>query len=412
MTCALLQQSALALAQQPVFDGYYSYETGSIVTYQVPTWAKLASAQLSANSFGHIGVTFMLTNPIPGQVPDKGLLEATFASQGHHYRVVIPIGSAKFYGSATVSSGQAAIVDSQLNVLDITSVSVVGGTVSASFNGNSFIGFSGKLASFRYLPASSSSSAGLNDGHTTVFALDPQLNDYNVILDYVPDGISPGSPPPLTLFADNGDEFPVLDNEFNLIRDLRLPLKWPPGATCPPIPPYSPPKPKDINGDGILDWDYPMDQQLGNGNKLVDLWGIDIAPAGSVIVNNGYPDCFVVVIGTDTNGNGKLEGDEITAVIGACTFAAGRNYGWVDKDTNVVHWVNLEFHKDSNGNLTNRVKQKRHYVYNPNTGKLKVYFDPDGDGPAPAYLEWPTNEPSGGDPNDYPWGVLGLGGDF
>lgn len=102
-----------------------------------------------------------------------------------------------------------------------------------------------------------------------------------------------------------------------------LPLDEPEGPRCPPrtaqdwawVQGLS-----DVNGDGIPDWDYIWDVRLGGSDVLVDLRGVDKSPAGPSI-----NDEFILVIGHDSNQNGRLEDSEITQQIGRCQYVNGDN---------------------------------------------------------------------------------------
>jgi hypothetical protein len=104
--------------------------------------------------------------------------------------------------------------------------------------------------------------------------------------------------------------------------------------TSPPTNPDQWPRPGDINGDGIPDYDYPSDTPVV-GYILIDVW-----------VTAGDTNDYVMVIGKDNNGNGKLDVDEIWYPIGECPWPHGVNEGYIGTDGK-TYW---ESYDDSNGN--------------------------------------------------------------
>lgn len=44
-----------------------------------------------------------------------------------------------------------------------------------------------------------------------------------------------------------------------------------------------------------------------------------------------YPDLYGIGIGTDDNGNGKLDYNEVHAWLGRCPFDGGINEWWLEK---------------------------------------------------------------------------------
>ncbi len=143
------------------------------------------------------------------------------------------------------------------------------------------------------------------------------------------------------------------------------------------------PKPTDITGDGRTDWDSDSDTHV-EGDTYVDGWISDADSGG------WFGDCIIIVIGHDTNQNGKLDGSEVTDIIGKCIYDPGANSAKIFPipDGSVIHHWNWE---DSNRDGDRDPGERaRHYIYNTKTGKLKVY-DENG------------NLLFFGDPDDYGW---------
>lgn len=127
-------------------------------------------------------------------------------------------------------------------------------------------------------------------------------------------------------------------------------LKCPPAAG-------DPGHSSDFDHDGQNDdWDYNVDQGLPGTDIIVDLRGW----------HNGSEWDFIVVIGHDTNHNGRLDDNEITQWIGKCQYYQGQNKLFIHSNGHggyYVGWVN----KDPN---TGEVTQ---YRYDTSTGTLTVW---------------------------------------
>lgn len=407
LSLALICAMSFAQAQTTVYADYVNSQDG-FTQYVVPDYGQLQSFSETLDGLGNKVLTFTLKGSIPVMNNDRITVEAYYdtPNTGLFDTAVVGVKGNYVYRSSTpLSSGQAGSIDIPAYTLaQSATMSVSGNTIQVVIPASAVGGpaSAAKVAIVRYLPANADAVAGMNDASIDSAVMDSSLAMRRLAYPAHPSGLGPtGRPAPAT---SGKAQLPLRFND-------QIPIRGP-SDTCPPT--GSPPKPGDINGDGRNDWDYPDDQPLGNNGKLIDIWGIDLGPPGGVPDDNGtpgnpnddyYPDCFIIVVGHDDNGNGRLDAGEIDAAIGACTFIGGLNHGWIDRATNVVHWVN-ERYVDSNGNGRRdpgeRIDRKRHYIYNPNTGKLKVYYDPDGDGPQPPILEWPAGNPSGGDPNDYP----------
>ena len=135
-----------------------------------------------------------------------------------------------------------------------------------------------------------------------------------------------------------------------------------------PTPPGTP-KPADITGGGLKDWDTDRDTLIEPlGDVIVDGWIADKGIPGA-----DRSDLLLTVIGHDTNGNGKLDANEITAIIGECREVPGKNYQYIEQINGVfyIHHINW---KDVNGNgIPDDGDNFWHYIYNTSTGVLKIY---------------------------------------
>ncbi|GIV05015.1 MAG: hypothetical protein KatS3mg016_0590 [Fimbriimonadales bacterium] len=77
-------------------------------------------------------------------------------------------------------------------------------------------------------------------------------------------------------------------------------------------------------------------------------------------------DAYVGIVGTDTNGNGRLDPEEVEGVIGLCPPDGSLNSFYVDEQ-GYVHWENREKGNESN------VRPDTHYIYDPSRNILKIY---------------------------------------
>jgi hypothetical protein len=131
----------------------------------------------------------------------------------------------------------------------------------------------------------------------------------------------------------------------------RISLGPPPGSTCPPGPgvPLGP----DVNGDGVSDWHYPGDKRIPGTNLVTGVYGINVP----------HP-AFRCGIG----GGGKLDPNEIWSWIGECPWLHGVNWSWSDPPYRYFHWKSDDAPVNDNLRI-------RHYIYDLQTGILKVYGD-------------------------------------
>lgn len=140
---------------------------------------------------------------------------------------------------------------------------------------------------------------------------------------------------------------------------------------------------EDVNGDGRTDYDLEPDTSLG-GDWLLGVWVIDLP---------FWHEEYAVYIGRDTNGNGRLDKDEIMYQVGQCPVPGGMDLGDVylrPDGSFVIVWEVQQ--PQNNGPWTIR------YVYDsskPVNLRLWVYVQR-GDG-QPWELVWVGN------PLTYPW---------
>ncbi|GIV03117.1 MAG: hypothetical protein KatS3mg015_1947 [Fimbriimonadales bacterium] len=145
----------------------------------------------------------------------------------------------------------------------------------------------------------------------SVFADAPNVSLYGMaLLDLVPESYVWATAQPsmwasISLFSDAS----------SLSETAGRKMDYDPGWRVPPV---GLPKVADIDGDGRLDWDSDSDTHV-EGNTFIDGWVTDDDPNGSA------GDSMVVVIGHDTNQDGKLQPGEISHIIGQCVFVPGLN---------------------------------------------------------------------------------------
>ncbi|RMG24596.1 MAG: hypothetical protein D6724_05725 [Armatimonadetes bacterium] len=197
----------------------------------------------------------------------------------------------------------------------------------------------------------------------SVFADAPNVSLYGMaLLDLVPESYVWATAQPsmwasISLFSDAS----------SLSETAGRKMDYDPGWRVPPV---GLPKVADIDGDGRLEWDSDSGTHV-EGNTFIDGWVTDDDPNGSA------GDSMVVVIGHDTNQDGKLQPGEISHIIGQCVFVPGLNSVKIFPipGGHVVHVWNW---KDTNGNGKHDPGEPmRHYIYNTTNGKLKV-FDENG----------------------------------
>ena len=121
--------------------------------------------------------------------------------------------------------------------------------------------------------------------------------------------------------------------------------------TSPPLFPERWPRPGDINGDGVPDYDYPVDIGVV-GYILIDVW---VVPTSDTTAD------YVLVIGQDTNGNGRLDVGEIWYPIGECPWPHGVNEGYIGTDGK-IYWESFN-DTNMNGNWDPEEQKKDLYLH-------------------------------------------------
>jgi hypothetical protein len=150
------------------------------------------------------------------------------------------------------------------------------------------------------------------------------------------------------------------------------PVEWQPGHIV-DVPAESEPSdlandPRYRGGEGRL---WPKDISVPEnepgvkipGNKIVN-WGFEHGPMPWP--GPDQSDAYVGIVGTDTNGNGRLDPEEVEGVIGLCPPDGSLNSFYVDEQ-GYVHWENREKGNESN------VRPDTHYIYDPSRNILKIY---------------------------------------
>jgi hypothetical protein len=383
LSCAAVAGlTATAFAQDPE-QSYYDTSSDSMVSYSAPPYAQLRDSTFTVNgSNATLTIHFNGTVPTsPGQMTVEALFDT--ADAGVYDRAVVYTKGYQYNSSPAIASGFAGVVNTNTWAkVANTTKSLVGDTLTLTCP-VSAIGSSGpNTILIRYLPSSVDINAvggGLSGAIVSRLTYNPNLDNLKTIVPGVPDASNGGIG--TTAIIDQG-------------KPGRIATPY----GCPPQTGDPVSKTWDINHDGITDWDYGVNKAYGNNGRRINIFGLDFAPVGNGPDANGhYPDCFIVVVGTDSNANGKIDSGEIEFPIGQCIYYSGQNVGWVDSGTNVTHWINESW---SGG----RCVERTHYIYNPNTGQLTVWIDTDGQGPLRpstwvyrgtpgAYPSWCANLP-------------------
>jgi len=129
------------------------------------------------------------------------------------------------------------------------------------------------------------------------------------------------------------------------------------------------PKPGDITGDGRNDWDCDGDTWISPlGDVFVDTWVSDNGEDGA-----DASDSLLTVIGHDLNGNGRLEANEVTAIIGECREVPGVNMLYIEELNGVFYIHHINWNDTNNNHILDPGEDVWHYIYNTSTGILKIY---------------------------------------
>jgi hypothetical protein len=397
---------AAATYSQPREDYFIHSETLQPVTYLIPDFAVLSDVSITPGQDGHL-ISLTMEANLPTNLSDRGrmVMEVWFrhhASAPLQYEraAVYVAGGIEYPSDSRLSPGQAGLIkydwDKHRAVkLASIEVQVTGNQVLLRVPSDLLSGYEPLMAVVRYLPGDVNLEhvgGGFGMCTSSTRLLDDRLSGGSIVLPpFPPSFISKIS------FVQDGEGG---GNNRVRNRDDRRPFPFvippsrrgTPGEGVPvPIPDTSPPsdpdrwpRPGDINGDGVRDYDYPSDTKVV-GYILIDVW---VVPTSDTTAD------YVLVIGKDTNGNGRLDVGEIWYPIGECPWPNGVNEGYIGTDGK-IYW---ESWNDSNQNGNwDPGEQKKTYIYKPETGELVVIFDPDGPGGQPP------REVYRGDPNGYYW---------
>lgn len=321
--CTVMPSVVLAQAASPAIIPIPGGDEVYVV--DPPGYARISSVSYSVDAQGNATVSHQAEEPII----DFGdaLLVITYLDNNH---VIVACHGSAYIPNLCFAGGAALIDLDTMTVVEYGSYSVSGNTMTIDVTSSS-------LVSTNYL-----------ESHTS-FAESDAIASYGprVLIEMFADtyGVSINSE--MRVFA------PVYQDDDDFIGV--------PGGARAPAPAGMPPT-GDITGDGNDDWDFDSDTIIPNSDIIVDVWTSDNKPD----TPGNHEDSIIFVIGHDTNGNGKLDVGEQTHIIGECVFPGGRNQGWIKKEGDGVwyaHWVNVH-------PITG---EKFHYIYNTQTGILKIY---------------------------------------
>lgn len=314
---------------------------GLVPQYVTPPYTFPDGAALSAISSYTSGLNRLVDLQMQTTVTSAGgvLVKAVFSNG----KILVGCYNGASVPNYGISSGQAKLIDpSTGSVVGTGSLTVISDILRLSIADSLVSGATMTMASSDYTPTAYLSSIG------------PEALE-----------MFPGS----ILFDGLA---PDMASMPNVIATNRIwPVKWDPNWAVET--PGTVPKPGDITGDGRNDWDCNGDTWIAPlGDVFVDKW----------VADNGAPgadddDSLVTVIGHDTNGNGKLDANEVTAIIGECQEIPGMNRTYIEEINGVfyVHHVNWD-DNNRNGEI-DPGEDVWHYIYNTSTGILKIY-DKDG----------------------------------
>jgi len=390
---------------QPREDYFIHSETLQPVTYQIPDFAVLSNVNIIHGQDEHL-ILVMTEANLPINLSDRGrmTIEIWFrrhASPPLQYEraVVYAAGGIDYPSDPRLLAGQAGLIqwdrDARRAVkLASIEAQVVDNQVRLRVASELLRGYEPVIAVIRYLPSDVNLNhvgGGFGMRISSSNLLDDSLRGRSISLPPFPPSLSKPS------FSGNRDGG---GSGGGFLRDERQPFPFviPPSRrgtpgtgvpvtipdTSPPSDPDRWPRPGDINGDGVHDYDYPSDTPVV-GYILIDVW---VVPTSDTTAD------YVLVIGQDTNGNGRLEANEIWYPIGECPWPHGVNSGYIGTDGK-IYW---ESFNDANGNKNwDPGEPQKTFIYIPQTGELVVIFDPDGPGGQPP------REVYRGNPNDYYW---------
>jgi hypothetical protein len=385
-------------------ESYFVHaETLQPVTYLIPDFAVLNDVSITYSQEECL-ISLVMDATLPTNPASRGRMtvEVWFRHNSsaplHYDRAAVYVaGGIDYPSNPSLLPGNAGLVECDRNhpgrVVKLASirVQVVGNQVRLRVPTRLLSGYVPLIAVVRYLPSHVNlddvgGGFGMCDSSSQL--LDNRLSGKSITLPPFP--YSLGAAPSDRLSGGGGFG-------GNSYQDTRpYPFAIPPSRrgtpgrgvpiripdTSPPQNPERWPKPGDINGDGVADYDYPSDTSI-SGNITLDVWATD-----------GDVNDYVLLLGEDTNQNGRLEPHEVWYPLGECPWPFGVNKGYVGTDGK-VYWDSFN---DTNRNRNwDPGEPKKTFIYIPQTGELVVLFDPDGPGgqsPREVYR---------GDPNGYLW---------
>lgn len=337
--------TALALAQpsgQPVMVTPEPDDTVVVYNIDFPAWASLGATTTSIGSggsfsaYGTLGAT--------ANVGQDAFIVEFRLSNG--YTVISTFGSAELPGRLNTANRTMLIRNSDGIEVASGLGTLNGSLVNVSLSHPLLIGASVLGYSTRYAPANIVSTDG--------FRVLTELEVTSVATAGAVSSISMGR-------AING--IPVPADQYHV----------------PPVATDLLDAASDINGDGILDYNYQFDQKLPDTNMIVDLRGLRRSAIGPSV-----DDEFYLVIGTDLNFNNKLETGEITSTIGRGFKGNTKpkyTYISMGKGKFALKWKAID-------PVTGKTYT---FIFIAHTGTLKV-FDENGNliyiGPPGAYPHW------------------------
>lgn len=343
LTLATAGSLGRAQTTAPIMSAPSPVWRDSVHVYPKPTYSNVVSAGSTTVQGGQTQVTVQL-----GAVPQVG---------GDAFVVVARFNNglslAACSGSATIpgSPGQVALVGATRTHLASGQASLNATTLTITAPSPALAGATLLSIETYYAPYYLTATEGnrvLSGGIASVWR-------------------APGSPTVFLTTSLFGDDPP-----YQLVPRPGVPHDFP---RIPPLP--GTPKPGDFNGDGRPGWD------TGWYAFLPDLGDVFVSEVITDRPGGPSQDSMITVIDHDTNGNGQLDPSEVSAVIGQCVFVPGLNAVYVEEIDGVeyVHHLNKE---DGTNNGF-------HYIYNTQTGLLKVY-DMQGNpiyfGPPDGYGGW------------------------
>ena len=373
-------QSAQTLPRQ---GSFIDSETLQPVIYSVPGFAVLHDVSVTYQNDAFL-ITLGIEEALPPNTQSRGrmVVEVWFRSQhseGIEYNraVVYVAGSYEYASLPALSAGQAGVVDWDWNEMKAfvrthLQVTNVRNQIHMTVPSEWLMDYRPVIAVIRYLPNAydlERVGTGLGSCLSSYHLLDEQFWGYSIPLPPFPNRVFDGE----GYAREDARRFSIPPGRRG--RNINIPDSVPPRRNWP--------RPGDIDGDGDNDYNLDVDQPVA-GLIMVDIW----------ITDDGNDSAYVVVIGKDENGNGKLDLDEIWFPIGECPNNPGMNVGKVGRDGK-IYWIS--FRDDNRNGRLDVGEREITYVFIPETGTLVVFVDPDGPGPKPP------REIYRGDPNGYRW---------